>query len=1096
MVKTFVSVLVATIVLAAQAPDTKPPAKNPLPLQYTSKIEFPTDEGTWLSVDVAPDGNSLIFDLLGDIYSLPIAGGAATRITSGPAFDSQPAFAPDGKHIAFVSDRDGADNLWVTKADGTEPRQLTRDRAAEFASPTWTPDSEYVVISRQAPGNRTYELWMYNIHGGSGVQVTKAQVGPATPPPAPGAPQTPRLNFMGASVSRDGKYFYYAKRTGGFGYNLTFPLWQVARRDRVTGEEDTVTQANGSGIRPVVSPDGTKLVFGTRYKTESGLRIRDLKTGDERWLKYPVTRDDQESRFTRDLLPGYAFMPDGKSIVVSYGGKLHRVNVEDGKDTLIPFNAQVSLDSVPAMHFPRRVDEAPVKVRLAQQAVLSPDGQRIALSALTHLYVMDLNGGAPKRLISAADSREFYPCWSPDGKSLAYVTWPDKPDQGGHIYSIPADGSSAPRQLTSVAAFYKDIAWSPDGSKIVALRASRQARVEMLDEFGARNSTPMDVISLPATGGEATLVAPARGIGSPHFAAASDRVYFYSQQGLLSMRLDGTDRRTILKVQGRNLGGNDPPPAENVRISPNGKYALAEVHNLLYVVAVPETGGDAPAINVSSPSVPTRKLTNVGADSFAWSKDGKTITWTVGSTFYREAMADITFEDTPAGGGDDAATRPGGPTSQGEPRVQKDAKIASSNVVIEVPRYKPEGTIVFRNAQIVTMRGDEVIENGDLMVKDNRIAAVGKRGSFAIPREAKVMDVAGMTITPGFVDTHAHWTEIRRGVLDSANWSFFSNLAYGVTAGRDPQTSTNDMFAYQDLVDTGEMVGPRAYSTGPGVFSNTDFRNAQDAVDVISRYAENYRTHTIKSYMVGNRQQRQFVLDACRKFSIMPTTEGGLDLKLNLTHAIDGYSGNEHSLPIVPLYKDVIQVFAKSGIAYTPTLLVAYGGPWAENYFYETTEVTNDEKLKHFVPENILENRTQRRQWFRYEEYSFPKIAASAAKIIREGGIVGVGSHGQLQGLGYHWEMWALQSGGLTPLETLRAATLNGAKAIGLEQDLGSIEPGKLADMVIMARSPLEYIRNTNSIKYVMKNGELYEGATLDRTYPRQTKMPKMWWNN
>ena len=1090
MVKTVLFLCLALLPAGAQTSEPKPAAKKGLSLTYTGKTEFATDEGTWLSVDVSSDGGTILFDLLGDLYTLPISGGAAKRITEGPAYDSQPSYSPDSKLIAFVSDRNGADNLWIAKADGTAPRQLTHEREAELASPTWTPDGEYVVISRQAQGARTYELWMYNIHGGSGVQVTKAQTGPAAASePAPGSPAGPRFNFMGAAATHDGKYFYYAKRTGGFQYNATFPMWQVARRNRSTGEEDVITSANGSGIRPIVSPDGSYLVFGTRYKTETGLRIRNLKTGDERWLKYPVTRDDQESRFTRDLLPGYAFLPDGKSIVVSYGGKIHRVNVEDGKDQLIPFTAQVSLDTVHAMHFPHRVEEGPVKARLVQQPVLSPDGTRIAFSALTHLYVMDLAGGAPRRVMTG-DSREYYPCWSPDGKSLAYVTWSEKADEGGHIFRVDLSGAAKPQRLTQVAAFYRDLAWSPDGAKVVALRAARQSRVEMLDEFGARSGVALDVVWIPASGGDATLVAPARGVGSPHFAAANDRVYFYSPQGLLSLRFDGSDRRTLLKVTGRNLGGNDPPPAQNVRISPDGKHALAEVNNLLYVLSVPEAG-DAPAINVSSPSVPTRKLTNVGADSFGWSQDGKTMTWVVGSTFYREQLADVTFEDSAPGDADSGAARP----AASEPRMQADAKVASTNVSIEVPRYKPEGTILFRNAQIVTMRGDEVIEGGDLLVKDNRIAAVGKRGSFAVPPGAKVMDLKGMTITPGFVDSHAHWTEIRRGVLDMSNWSFFSNLAYGVTAGRDPQTSTNDMFAYQDLVESGEMVGPRAYSTGPGIFANTDFRTQQDAMDVVSRYAGNYRTHLVKSYMVGNREQRQFVLEACEKYKIMPTTEGGLDLKLNLTHAIDGYSGNEHSLPIVPLYKDVIELFAKSGIAYTPTLLVAYGGPWAENYFYETTEVTNDDKLKHFVPENILENRTQRRPWFRYEEYSFPKIAASAAKIMREGGIVAIGSHGQLQGLGYHWEMWALNSGGLTALETLRAATLNGAKAIGMEEDLGSIEPGKMADLVFMTGSPLVYIRNTNTIKYVMKNGELFEAGTLDRIYPRQVKMQKMWWN-
>ncbi|MDQ6666354.1 MAG: LpqB family beta-propeller domain-containing protein, partial [Acidobacteriota bacterium] len=435
MVKRCLGLLAASLFLLAQTPEARearPPIKKGLPLQYTGKTEFTTDEGTWLSVDVSNDGKTLIFDLLGDLYTLPIEGGTAKRITSGPAFDSQPAFSPDSAQIAFISDRDGADNLWIAKADGSQPRQLTHDRNAELASPSWTPDGEYVLVSREAPQARTYEIWMYHIRGGSGVQVTKAQTTPAPPgPPAPGAPVPVRLNFMGAVASRDGKYFYYARKNNGFQYNATFPMWQVARRDRVTGEEDVITNANGSAVRPVLSPDGAQLVFGTRYKTETGLRIRDLKTGDERWLKNPVTRDDQESRFTRDLLPGYAFTPDGKSIVVSYGGKFHRVNVADGTDRPIPFTAQVSLDTDHAMHFQRRVEEGPLKARLIQQPVLSPDGKRVAFSAMTHLYLMDI-GGAPRRLTDG-DSREFYPCWSPDGKSIAYVTWSDKADEGGQI---------------------------------------------------------------------------------------------------------------------------------------------------------------------------------------------------------------------------------------------------------------------------------------------------------------------------------------------------------------------------------------------------------------------------------------------------------------------------------------------------------------------------------------------------------------------------------------------------------------------------------------------------------------------------------------
>ena len=392
------------------------------------------------------------------------------------------------------------------------------------------------------------------------------------------------------------------------------------------------------------------------------------------------------------------------------------------------------------------------------------------------------------------------------------------------------------------------------------------------------------------------------------------------------------------------------------------------------------------------------------------------------------------------------------------------------------------------------MNGEEQIADGEVLITDNRIRWVGKRGAVKLPPDTKVIDVKGATIMPGIIDVHAHWTEIRRGVLDLESWPFLANLAYGVTTGRDPQTSRPDTFAYEDLIDMGEIPGPRAFSTGPGIFASSDFQSLDEARSVVSRYKKYYRTNTVKSYVVGNRKQREWMVMACKENGIMPTTEGALDLKLDLTHAIDGFSGNEHALPIVPLYKDVVETFSKSGIFYTPTLLVAYGGPWAENYFYATTEVHDDAKLRRFIPHNVLDAKSQRRPWFRKEEHVFPKLAASAAKIVRDGGRVTIGGHGQIQGIQCHWEMWALQSGGLSNFEVLRAATLHGAEAIGYAQDLGSIEVGKLADLVILNKDPLQDIRNTTSIRYVMKNGELYEGETLNQIWPKQKALSEMWW--
>src|SRR6267378_1128476 len=411
-------------------------------------------------------------------------------------------------------------------------------------------------------------------------------------------------------------------------------------------------------------------------------------------------------------------------------------------------------------------------------------------------------------------------------------------------------------------------------------------------------------------------------------------------------------------------------------------------------------------------------------------------------------------------------------------------------------RRKTKGTIILRGATVGTMKGDEVLKDAEIVIENNRIKSVGEKGS--VPADAKVFDVSSKTIVPGFVDTHAHWTEIRRGILDTQNWAFLANLAYGVTSGLDVQTGTNDMFAYQDLVDTGDIIGLRAFSTGPGVFSDNNFQSTEDVKGVLTKYKKYYGTHNIKSYVVGNRKQRQYMVEASKELEMMPTTEGALDLKLNLTHVIDGFHGNEHTLPITPLYKDVLQMFAQSGIAETPTLIVNYGGPFGEDYFYESTNVHDDVKLNHFTPHRIIDEKTKRRGgWFRKDEFAFPKLAAQMAKLQRAGGLVGVGSHGQLQGLGYHWEMWMLASGGMTPLEVLKCATVNGSKIVGRPEELGSIEPGKLADLVIFDKNPLDDIHNTNTIHWVVKNGEVFEGETLNQVWPEQKKLEPLWfWNN
>jgi Tol biopolymer transport system component len=1090
----------------------RPAPTRGLPLETARTVAFTTREGTWLSLDVTPDGRQIVFELLGDLYTLPMGGGTATRITEGVAYDAQPRVSPDGQWLAFISDRDGADNIWIARIDGSEPRKLSNETQIPVLSPVWTPDGQYVLVSRRSS---PAEFRLYHVDGGSGIAL------PAPPGGGSGGAAAARPSGSGPVFSPDGRYLYFSRPPAAAG---RFAAHQIARRDMETGEVDVITQAEWGALRPVISPDGRLLIYGTRHQAQTGLRVRDLETGADRWLIWPIQRDEAEaSAATRDLLPGYAFTPDGREVIVTFDGGIHAVDVATGTSRSIPFEAHVQLDVGPELRAPYRVAEGPVRARLVQSPRFSPDGRRAVFSVLTRLYTIDvpaadtanpaaMHATPAPRPLTPDGVRAFQPAWSPDGRWIAYVTWDT---DGGHIWRIAADGRGRPQQLTRVPAFYTDLVWSPDGGRIVALRGNAFMRNQTFSEFGGLR-IPLDVVWLPATGGDIALIVPARGLGSPHFAGDPDRIFVYSREGLISMRFDGTDRRAHVRVTGRpNPRAPQPPAADAVIMRPGGGHALASTGNQLHVVTVPPAGGEAPGIGVAGGGVPVRRITDIGADYFGWSDDGATIYWAIGASIFRRPFDSIVWRDTATAGTarDTAAAQPpadtaaaaAADTAAAGARVaqadttrrfrDRESGVQRLDIVLEFPRAAPTGSIVLRNARIITMRGDEVIERGDIVVVDDRITAVGPAGSVALPAGAREFDVGGRTIVPGFIDTHAHWEFRTHDVLEPHNWSLLANLSYGVTSGLDVQTSTNDYFAYQDMVETGQSIGQRAFMTGPGIFSRAELRSAEEVAAYLERYREHYRTPNIKSYMVGNRQQRQWVVNSSRKLGLMPTTEGGRDMKLNITHAIDGMHGTEHTLPVTPIYDDVAQLFAQTQIAYTPTLLVLYGGISAIEWWLQKENPHDDPKLNRFYPSNWLAQLTRRRSsWAVDEEHNFQAAAEAAARIQRAGGLVGVGGHGEVQGLGYHWEMWSLALGGMTPREVLRAATIDGARIIGIEQDLGSIEAGKLADLVILDANPLDDIRNTNTMRWVMKNGELYEADTLTQIWPVHRPLPSLWW--
>ena len=1075
--------------------------KNQLSLDLPRTVTIATDEGTWLSLDLSPDGNTIIFELLGEIFSMPATGGNATLIVTSAGFDSQPKFSPDGQKMTFLSDRDGGENVWIANADGSDPKPLSKGKNTRFASPVFSADGDYVIVSKTGAGLAAHETWMYHTKGGSGIQLTKAKA-------QPNQAGREQKNTMGAVPSPDGKYLYYATKRGGFEYNQASFNWAIARRDLNSGLEDVIITTQGGAMKPILSPDGTKLVYGTRFDSQTGLRIRNLLTGKDDWLLYPITRDDQESRFSRDLLPNGAFTPDGGALLINLDGKIQRVDIETASTSIIPFQASLTQSVGPDLDVAQRVETGPVQVRLMQEPSLSPDGKRIAFSALGELYVHTIQSNRTVKLGRAGDSA-FHPAWSPDGNTLAYVSWNNGT---GHIWTIGANGGRV-RQLTKTPAYYGYPRFTRDGRTLVGVRASADLFLRRESEFGPTQG--QDLISIPARGGDVNFIKHASGVTSPHFAGDDDRIYYYGGGALKSVRLDGIDERTHLKVTTKDpyRSGRDAP-ADEIRMSPNGKWALVHAANQLHLVAAPRFDDKGASVKLGGANVATKQLTDIGADSFGWSADGSSIHWAVGMTFHEQNVDTLSFdndkkdEDKKDEDKDDEtkedtnneSSTPENEEKNTPPVLKEDHEdVRSTTITVEVPRDVPQGSILLSGGKVVTMSTDDgqrqVIAQGDVLITENKIAAIGATGTLDVPANTKTIDVTGKTLLPGFVDSHAHWRERRRSVVEKNPWTFLINLAYGVTAGLDVQTSGEDIFAYQDAIDAGRSLGPRAYSTGRGVFSSNLFKSEDHVYGVLKKYRDHYRTRNIKAYVSGNRQQRQWVIAASKKLGMLPTTEGSLDLKLNITHAQDGFWGNEHSLPITPLYKDIVQLYAQTNTAYTPTLLVAYGGPWGEEHYFTTERPHNDPKARRFMPHSTLDRVSLRRRWFEEQEHVFPKLAADAKQILEAGGRVGVGSHGQIQGLAFHWEMWALASGGMSPTQVLRSATIMGADIIGFEKDIGSIEVGKFADINIFNEDPTVDIRNSTKIGMVMKNGRVYNADTMAQIAPLQTDAPKLWFH-
>ncbi len=1022
-------------------------AESLLPAQKT--IRFTTDEVTWPFLDISPDESTLIFDMLGDIYTMPAEGGKASLLLGGMAFEYHPVYSPDGKQIAFISDRDGSINLWIANADGSAKRKLSSDKEAMmYATPAWSADGESVYVSKMHYSLLAFEIYQYTLSG----KVNK--ITDAKPNGSEGFDT--RLNAMAVSVSDDGSQLIYSRKSGTTWSPQVPAKWQLISQSATGNETVSLVRDNNSLLNPLLSHGGDFLLFAAHHDDTLDYKIRDLQTGKERWLGLTLDQSGEEGGYYTGLLPRAVLTRDDKTLITNINGKFRRIELATGEQTTLPFEADVALEARNNTRVQIAEETGAVENRTVQGVSVQPDTGRIAFSAFGKLYLA--GKGDDVLPMPTQTETAFQPSWSHQGGQLVFVTWSSTQSGSIRVFD-PANGKPA-KKISQYDDTYYSPVFSADDKIVYALRANQQDRLNTQAEVFQPVENALIKIDL-STGRQETLIPR---INARHLALneAGDRLFADTAGGFKSVSLaQPGDVTTSLIV---DMSGNQyieaKLPAEAVRRSPDGKSVLVRSGAKLYFIDGTELSADTPfdlSMHVDS------LIIKGGVDDFGW-LSSTDFYWLSGNTWHRGTVDNVNAQT-----------------------VALSARI---------PRDIPEQSLLLRGAKILTMASpDAVIEQGDLLIENNRIRYVGESGTAPVTAETKIMDLSGKTLIPGLIDAHAHWMSLNRTLPDlTGQWEFMVNLAYGVTSGLDVQTFTPDTFFYQDAIDAGLITGPRAFSTGPGIFRNSRIHSVDDAKAILGRYKNDYRTQNLKSYMVGNRLQQQMMQAASEDMSMMPTTEGASNLRLNLLHAIDGFSGNEHNLPVSPLHNDVLSLYAQSGISYTPTLTVLYGGAAGLYDFIAQRSPYKSAKLHHFIPNFILQKKTTDLPRFhRHSDRRYPSFAQDAIDLQRRGGVVAMGSHGEMQGIGMHWEMAAYTEGGATPREAIYAATMGSATAIGRQQFIGSLESGKLADILILNDDPDGDITRTEHLSGVIKNGRLYDPQTLDEHTSGQRKAPAMW---
>lgn len=1030
-------------------------------------------EGTWLSVDVSPDGQQVVFDLLGDIYIMPMESDGVRKpkkLTSGICWDMQPRFSPDGRWIAFTSDRTGksergGDNIWIMQADGSEPRQVTNETFRLLNGPAWSPDGSYIIARKHFTGRRSLgsgEIWMFHRSADEasamgGVQLT--------------VKPNDQKDVNEPVFSPDGNYIYYSQDTtpgNTFDYdkNSHQQIYTIKRLDLDSGETESFVTGPGGACRPTPSHNGKSLAFVRRVGAKTALHVMDLQSGEVRMIYDGLERDMQEAWAIHGVYPSIAWTPDDTAIVAWAKGKIRKIDIASGETQVLEFHIQDQREIRKAVRFPIEVAPEKFPVKMLNWVNQSPDGSKVVYQALGYIWIKDFASGNVRRLTSQADHFEFYPSFSRDGQYVVYSTWNDE-----QLGSIRIASTSPDRVeswiVTESPGHYLEPVFSPDGETVVYVKSGDGY---LRSPLWSQNP---GLYAIGVKGGNAKRIATSG--SQPQFAEKSDRVYFIDGRGsadadnltLCSVGLDGKDQREHYQ----STWGT------TFQVSPDGKWlAFIERFNV-YLTPFVKVGKTV-SIGPNSSALPVAKVSKQAGDWCHFSGDSEQLHWTLGPDLYSKSLDEaFTFLKDPA-------TKTGDGRSAAE-QTTDDETITVLPIGFDADSAVPKSTVALVGGKILTMSDRGSIDNGVVVIEGNRIAAVGSKSEVQIPEGATIVSTPGLVIAPGLIDVHAHGPLETDGITPQKNWVQYARLAFGITTIHDPSNSTHGIFAASEMVKAGVVLGPRTFSTGTILYGaagsyKAEIESLEDARFHLQRMKA-VGAFSVKSYNQPRRDQRQQVIAAARDLKMMVVPEGGSTFMHNMTMIVDGHTGIEHTLPVQTAYDDVYDLWRNTDVGYTPTLCVAYGGISGERYWYEVDDLWLHPRLNRFLPRQRLHPQSRRRQKAPLEDYNHIKVAEIAKQVVEDGGLVQAGGHGQLNGIDTHWELWSFVQGGMTPMQALECGTIKGARYLGLDKDLGSIEVGKLADIIVFERGadPSREIRDSEKIAMVMANGRLFDAATM-----------------